>query len=504
MARALALQGADCNSLARRYSRALLLLATAGLINACGGGSDGPAPATSETSGQTSGEVIWLDSAGYTKPAFYPISVPDEASVANKYYIDLTSGSGLTCSQASPCAGFNQVAGKAGTNGGPAYVYLKGSGRLDINGITINGSSGNEIVIKPWPGATAAVTMTTTGSCTVGGANLISGPNVHHLILDGGPSMLFRFTGANCTGENGYTLVVQSSNIKIARVRVTQGAGGGPAYGPGVGSGTYVNSVYLINSEIYDVTNNFGAAYGVYSGGGTGCAAGNTGHDDLRFINNIIRNIYNNAIQIEPRDFGSNTYIEGNAIHTIATTGGDRNAITVTDACSGTLTNTFIRNNLFFNMGFGAIGFDSIGGTSGMQVISNTIYDYAQVQTETLLSHGITSYTDGEAATVHNNILVNSNSNSGVFACNRTSGWTVSHNLIGDPITACGTSGRTGTAAGTFQSINSADSTFLWLRNTGNAFGTGLSVNLSVDYLGQPRLLDLATEIGAIEFGPGP
>lgn len=41
---------------------------------------------------QTSGGVQWLDSLAYEKPAFYPLTVPDEASCPNKYYVDLTAG----------------------------------------------------------------------------------------------------------------------------------------------------------------------------------------------------------------------------------------------------------------------------------------------------------------------------------------------------------------------------------------------------------------------------
>src|SRR5689334_15620630 len=77
---------------------------------------------------QTTGGVNWLDPLGYTKPRFMPITVPTEASVTNKWYVDLSTGSGTACTQASPCS-WTSVAGKAGVGtGGPAYIYIKGSG----------------------------------------------------------------------------------------------------------------------------------------------------------------------------------------------------------------------------------------------------------------------------------------------------------------------------------------------------------------------------------------
>src|SRR3954452_23632458 len=84
--------------------------------------------------GQTTGGVNWLDSLKYEKPQFFPLTVPDEAIVANKYYVDLTGGSGTACTQVAPCKDLSIVAGKPGTTGGPAYIYMKGSGRLNLTG----------------------------------------------------------------------------------------------------------------------------------------------------------------------------------------------------------------------------------------------------------------------------------------------------------------------------------------------------------------------------------
>ncbi len=453
---------------------------------------------------QTSGGVTFADTLGYTKPQFYPITVPTEADVTNKYYVDLTSGSGTLYTQANPGLTLEGLEGKTGMNGGPAYVYVKGSAKFDISGVTINGSSGNEIVIKPWPGETAAVTFPSDGgaSASIAQANLISGANVHHLIVDGGPLMLFRFTGTSSTGQNAYTFVIQSNNITIARCRVSQNAGTGPAIGPGVGDLIDIVNFKLINSEIFDVQNDAGAAYGMYEGGGSNCSTGRSTYNDLRILNCIFRDILDNGIQIEPRnDTSIGLYIDGCAIHSLGQSGGDRPGIGIASACGASFTDTFIRNNILFNLSYGGIVTD--GGTN-MQVVSNTIYDYAQNQTETLQSHGITSTTDGQAMIVRNNAVANSNSNTGVNAYNRTSGWTASNNYSSNVQTDTGTSPQTGAAADTFQSLDSNVSTFLWPKNTGNLYANGWSGAPTPDYLGQSRPLDGAMDIGAIEYGPGP
>src|SRR3954470_18189574 len=112
---------------------------------------------------QTSGGVNWTDPAGYTKPAFVPLTVPDEATTPNKYYIDLNKGSGSTCSEVAPCAKIENTVGKAGTNGGPAYIYVRGTGTQIAFSSSTNpifrGSAGNEIVIKPWSGTTTPITF---------------------------------------------------------------------------------------------------------------------------------------------------------------------------------------------------------------------------------------------------------------------------------------------------------------------------------------------------------
>ena len=162
----------------------------------------------------TTGGVNWLDPLGYEKPQFVPITVPDEASCPNKYYVDQQSGSGSICSESSPC-NWAGISGKSGTTGGPAYIYLKGNARLNLSG-TLYGSVGNEIVIKPWPESSVSVVMQSSAGSNYINANMIKSSNVHHLVIDGGPDMLFRFIGLGSSqDQNNYDLVVSSNYFEL-------------------------------------------------------------------------------------------------------------------------------------------------------------------------------------------------------------------------------------------------------------------------------------------------
>ena len=74
--------------------------------------------------------VHWVDTLGYSKPGAIRVNLPSETSTSNKYWVDMNSGSGSTCSQSAPCKSLDNVIGKPGTTGGPAIIYLKGTGQL--------------------------------------------------------------------------------------------------------------------------------------------------------------------------------------------------------------------------------------------------------------------------------------------------------------------------------------------------------------------------------------
>jgi hypothetical protein len=388
-----------------------------------------------------------------------------------------------------------QVCGKPGTTGGPAYIYLKGSGRLNLTG-TLFGAAGQEIVIKPWPGDTNLVTMATTGGGNVQDANIIKSPNVHHVVIDGGPNLQFNFVGSASppSNQNAYTLVVASNFVTVARSRIRQAQGWGPALGVGTGPGTY-DHIWVINNEILDVTNNAGAAYGVYTGGGTGCTANDTSHNFVYFLSNIFRNIAGNGIQVEPRNSASFTYIQGNAFHD---SGGpaNRGAITLADACGGNMRDFFVTNNLIFNMGAGGIDFADYPNNN---IQNNTIYNYALTSPFTLSSHAISCFSDGCRANVQNNIILGTSA-PGINPINRSSGLTTSSNLC-ESGRLCGSNAKTGTASTVFASTDPNNIKFLTLSSA--IPGVSLfSSGVTIDYRGVPRPSIGPFDVGASQFAP--
>jgi hypothetical protein len=444
---------------------------------------------------ETSGEVNWIDPLGYQKPQFMPITVPDEAICSNKYYVDQQSGSGTICSQDSPC-NWSGLSGKPGITGGPAYIYLKGNARLQLTG-TLYGSAGNEIVIKPWPGDSASVTMSTTGGGNYTDANIIKGTNIHHLVLDGGADMQFDFIGASSpNNQNAYTLVVSSNYITVARSKIHSGAGYGPSLGVGTGAGTY-DHIWIINNEIYDA-NHAGAPYGVYTGGGTGCASGDTSHSYVYFLNNIIRNICGRGIQIEPRNSANYTFVEGNTFHDTGTNscgfGQISSAVQPADSCGGSISNTYINNNLMFSLGGGGVGL--VGSFTGTQIFNNTIYDYAKATPLSTNSHGIGCYSDGCPAEVENNIIFQANA-SGINPINRGSGFTTGSNLCESGLD-CGDNSRAGTRANTFTSYDSNNINFLRILQTSNTVDYGINNGITSSYFGVIR--SGTPDIGADEY----
>jgi hypothetical protein len=451
---------------------------------------------------QTTGGVVWLDTLSYTKPQFYPLTVPTEAS-SPKYYVDMSSGSGTACTQASPCASVNDVAGKPGTNGGPAYIYLKGNGRLVLNG-TLFGSSGNEIVIKPWPGETTVVNLNSLGNTATSGANQISGSGVRYIIIDGGENLLFSWNGAcnSCSGnQNNYTLWIAANDITVARTRIHAGAGTGPALGIGTNApqGNATN-IRWVNNELYDSMN----YYGVYTGGGAACSGqSGTTHTNLQFINNIFRNYCGRGIQIEPRAAGVNTYVLGNAFHDGG--GGISCGVTISHAvepagaCGGSINGIYVRNNLAFELGG---GFGQIAGSNNFWE-NNTIYRYGKQTPVSQGSHGFTCEGGSNCTgTVRNNII-HTPVSGGIAALDPGKTPSPSNRNLCE--TACGTKSTTATAAATFQSTSSSSANYLKLISTsaGKDTGVDLSGSFTSSYSGVTRPKGSGYDVGAWEYwGP--
>lgn len=443
--------------------------------------------------------VNFLDSLTYTKPPCYQVSVPDEASVSNKYYVNFTSGSGSTCSQGSPCGDISSVGGKAGTSGGPAVIYVKGNGYLNLTASQLAGSSGNEIVVKPWPSDSTPTVLTAQSGCNISNANTIAGANTHHIIFDGGPDMLIRFVGSGCTSsQNGYTLVVKSNNITMWRVRCNANDSGGPCLGPATSATT--DAFRWINGEIYGATR----YYGVYTGGGATCDAvsgGDTSHTNMEFRNSVFRQIDGRGIQIEPRASSSGIIIDSNVFHGIgynnSGTSSISGAVQPADAClpnGQDITDGVVSNNLMWDLGGGGVMMFVDGAT--WEVYNNTIWDYANQSSPTTNSHGIACTAAGACSPkVHNNIIL-APVQGGIEALRNGSNMDTNDNLCESGQT-CGNNALTGTAASAFDSTTDGAS---FLHPSGNALNNCLiKTEAEFDYLGVDRgTVGGATDCGAI------
>lgn len=445
----------------------------------------------------TTGVVNFLDPLTYTKPRYYDVAVPNEASSPNKYYALLSGGSGTTCSQAVPCA-FTSVCGKS-TAGG-AYVYLKGNGRISISGCALAGTASVPVVVKPWPSDATPMVSTAVSGCTVGSASTIAGGSgFHHVIFDGGPDMLFRFVGSGCTSDqNGYTLTIRSNDITLWRVRVDANDSSGPALGPATGSGTSMSNFRFINSELY----NANRYYGVYTGGGTGCGAGDTSHTNIEFRNSIFRQIDGRGIQIEPRSNSSGVIIDGNAFHDIGYNnsgnmgpGGISAAVQPADSCAGITSNVLVTNNIGWDLAGGLVHF--AGNSPNSKVYHNTVWDYAKAGLINPASRGIScaSSCAESGRGIFNNLLMTKPGSVQPFHPNNN-GWSSDNNMC-ETTSDCGQSALAGTSAATvYVSTSPNASNFLFPK--GPALGAGsLITGVETDYLGNTRTG--AVDIGAIE-----
>jgi hypothetical protein len=433
----------------------------------------------------TSGGVSWLDPLQYQKPAFVSINVPDESTTPYKYYVDMSAGAGTLCSQSSPCANIDNVLGKPGTLGGPAYIYLRGTGAISLYNDTFYGSPGQEIVIKPWPGSTATIT---------GNSNMNSPSGVHHIILDGGPGLALRF---NSNGTGTYVMNVMANDITIYRTQ-TFCTGSNRQLGWAVGGFAVSNRVSFINNEFYGCAQTGDQSSSVYVGPGDG-----GGYNDFLFKNNIVRDFFGEGIEINPRVTSTGITITGNAIHnvgkgTCATAWRCRPGITMSIQSGGGNNATVITNNLIWDIGSGCI-WDRGGGTPKPLIANNSCYDYGKGEASgNVVPQGISGYNNGGTAVLRNNIIYSPNGESPFDG----SPFTASNNL-------CGIGKYCGSASPVWSqnSVLSTDpnsSLFLKIGSTSEARNTGYSLSiLTVDYAGVARPQEASYDIGAFEFVSG-
>jgi hypothetical protein len=444
----------------------------------------------------TTGGVNWLDPLGYTKPAFYPVTIPN--TPANVYYVSMQGGSGSTCSQGSPCA-WAGVNGKAGTQGGPAYIYLKGpTGTSTSWGMptTLYGSAGNEIVIMPWPGDSTVWSFRPMW---------IEGTSYHNIIIDGGPNLQFKalpLTGYGEGNSNGININLNSNYITFARIQgdARQGNGVvGVARNYGVVTGTK-----FINCEFYDTTDPpLSGSPLMYPGGGNNCEGQASTVNDFSLINSILRDAGPEGIEINPRTNAIGGLITGNAFHNVGKESCNvdwncRPPIILTMACTtGIVSGYTVSNNIMWDTGAGCIHMDTPGGAH--LIYNNTCWNYS-VNASARLNRpaAINSYSNySNVATVRDNILIYSPQNGAAFA--NSNGYTISNNecLTG---VSCGTSAQTDSVVNTFISTDPNSADFLKIKSSAKAVNNGYATGVATDYLGYTRNVG-ALDIGAFEYG---
>lgn len=441
--------------------------------------------------------VNFADTLNYVKPACI---TPDEApeSTANEYWVNLSGGSGSTCSQASPCDSFADLSGKS-TSGG-AKVYVKGNGRLDVTSGTFAGTSTDYIHIQPWPADSTPTVLTAAAGCGTGNANQLTASGWRYVLFDGGADMLIRFVGSGCTSsQNGYTAVVNSNDVTLWRVRLDGNDSSGPVLG--VATTTSANHLRFINSEMYN-NDSSSSYYGVYAGGGSGCPGGTNGHQNLEFRNSIFRGIDGRGIQIEPRGASDGVVIDSNAFHGVGyntnsgISGDASGAVQVADACGVTTGNIRVSNNLMWDLGGG--GVLMFQDCLTCYAVNNTIWDYGNATPASLNSHAIVSWTDSTSYDfefVYNNIVLGPGQG-GINPLWRDLGWTSNDNACGSG-SSCGSGAIICTAASCFDSTSNTSS---FLKPNGAALGSCVVIaGFETDYLGVSRgAAGAATDCGAI------
>jgi len=443
-----------------------------------------------------SAQVNWLDPLQYQKPTFVPVSMPDEASTPYKYYVDFQNGSGTSCTQANPCNSLNNALGKPGTTGGPAYIYLRGTGNIGFYLTkSLYGSAGNEVVIKPWDSTLV----------TLNGQNIFEPDSTHRLsyiIIDGGPNLGISMTAPNsqfvpAISFNNANDNDHMSHITVYRTRLSTGtAAGGLVTIQGVTS--YLS---FINNEFFNSNPNDGQQHNIYpSAYNPNLANGPGSMTHLYFKNNIIRDIGGDGIEFNIRTSNSayqmdDVVVEGNAFHnvgksTCSSSWNCRPAVTM--ACNNSPCRTrdvVIRNNLIWDTGEGALR-----AWLGTPLFAhNTVYNWGQGGTG--YSWAVYGYQSDGSATIQDNIFYSSASKN-PFDGSR---FTASNNLCASG-KSCGTTSQVWTA-NTVLSTDPNNANFMRLASSSEARNNGLAIStIATDYAGKPRP---PYDIGAFIYDAG-
>jgi len=415
---------------------------------------------------QTTGGVNWLDPLGYTKPAFFPLTVPTPG--ANQYWVDLAAGAGTTCTSGSPCS-WTTVQGKPGTHGdgGGAYIYIKNSGA--IGSPTLYGTPGNEVVIKPWDNNTLA-TITGRNNWTT---------RIQYVIFDGGPNLKIKF---NSTSNSQFDPSVYfnaataglESHITFYRTQWSV-----PGMGENIAQWGIVDNLNIINSEFQSgASSDANNQHHIYFSGASNF--GTSAHIYIR--NNIFRDTPGEQIEFRMFQNTDDVVIDGNVFHNVGkgtcpVSWKCRPAITV--ASSGaTVTNLVISNNLMWDIGEGAVRM----WTGSPFVYNNSIWQWGQGQPANGGWGQWAFYGGGPNdgnGTIRNNILYGTGStgNGAALIPWDTSAFTKSNNVCISAMTGCSQVFQTSGTNQTVMSLSPSSSSFMFVNGPlSNAFQTGATI----------------------------
>ncbi len=326
----------------------------------------------------------------------------------------------------------------------------------------------------------------------------MNSPNLHHIVWDGGPDLKIRFD-SNISGSFAYVQNLNSDWHIVYRTQTYCSPGANGARGFQVGSSRSVDHVSFINNEFHSCESVGDQTSSVYVGAGS-----NGGYTNFLFQNNIVRGMYGEGIEINPRVTSSNATIIGNAFHdvglgTCSTPWKCRPAITMSIQSGGGNNGTVIANNMIWNTGSSCI-YDRGGGNPRPLIQNNTCFNHGMGTMPGGQNNpqGITGYSSGGTATVQNNIIY---SPSGIAPFD-ASAFSASNNLCA-PGASCGSAKQSYSAA-TFLSTDPNSPLFLQIGPGSEARNKGMPIaGVSGSYNGVPRPQEGAHDIGAHELASG-
>ncbi len=419
--------------------------------------------------------VNWLDPLSYAKPNVIQVPQPDEATVANKYWIDLSAGTGSSCTRSSPCRSFSDVAGKPGTTGGPAFIYLKGTG--PIGSPTLYGAPSKEVVVKPWDDSTQA-TITGRNNWTT---------RHQYVIWDGGPNLRIKFhnSGSNQFDPSVYFNATAGLHSHITFYRTQWQVSNG---GEWIAQWGVYDNLSLINNEFYATgAANANEQHHIYMSG-----ASNYGpSSNLNILGNIFRDTPGEAIEIRLFQNLDGLVIDGNAMHNIGkgtcSVGWKcRSAITICwGGGSPSLTNARITNNLIWDTGEGIVR----TWLGSPLIANNTVFDWGKGSPANggYGQWAFFGYQNDGGGTFKNNIIFASGTTANGYAKIPfdKSPFSASNNLCASG-TSCGSSSRV-ISSSALLSTDPNSTQFLKPAVGSPALSGGVAVGLLVDYQGSAR-----------------